>query len=157
MTRFLLSLSLWLPLSLTNTHRSLPAQQNSEVVNDPFIASLLKQVSYQRLVAAKYPIMQETTKIGAGGLVRFTHGANQFTCFRSPHNTFTVSFAISRPEPVLAPLLVLGTAKREILRQLGVVQKLNTLQVTDLEGMAQATLVFREEKLAQVTFQATID
>ncbi|UOG73368.1 hypothetical protein MTX78_14675 [Hymenobacter tibetensis] len=126
-------------------------------MNERFIASLLAQVSYQRLVAANYPVVKERAPVGSGGFVRFSHGVNQFACFHSPDNTFTVSFTISRAEPVLAPLLTLGMAKKEVLRQLRLAKSRNTLQVTELEGMARATLFFQQEKLAKITFQATID
>lgn len=156
--RFYLILLLWLPLNGLPIPSRHPAPQKSrEVVHDAFIASLLQHASYQRLLAAKYPVTKATAHVGSGSIVRFSHGPNQFACFRSPSNTFTVSFTITSPEPVLAPVLTLGTAKKEILRRFGVTNTLNTLRVTDLEGMALATLSFQQEKLTKITFQATMD
>lgn len=131
--------------------------KHSEAVNDAFIDTLLKRVSYARLVTARYPTKGNAPKLGAGRMVSFSHGANQFTCFKSPDNTFTASMAITSPEPLLAPLLTIGQPKTATLKQLGISRSQDVLQVSNVEGMALATFYFQTDKLVKVTFGATID
>jgi len=131
--------------------------KHSEAVNDAFVSSLLDRVSYARLTAAHYPTTAKATQAGSGRMVSFSHGVNKFTCFKSPENTFPTSFTITSPEPLLAPLLTLGSTKSAILKQLGIAHSLDILQVSNLEAMALVTLYFQNEKLAKVTYGATID
>lgn len=154
---------LFLLLAFLTTNRanhqdpSVSQAKPSEAVNDAFIGALLKRVSYARLVAARYPMKGNATKLGTGRMVSFAHGANQFTCFKSPDNTFTASMVVTSPEPLLAPLVTIGQPKTATLKQLGISRSQNVLQVSDLEGMALATFYFQTEKLVKVTFGATID
>jgi hypothetical protein len=131
--------------------------KHSEAVNDAFVNSLLDRVSYTRLMAAHYPTTAKAPQAGSGRMVSFSHGVNQFTCFKSPDNTFPVSFTITSPEPLLAPILRLGSAKSAMLKRLGIARSLNILQVSNLEEMALVTLYFQNEKLAKATYGATID
>ena len=141
----------------SNQHSLAQQPKHTEVVNDAFISSLLKRVSYARLVAAHYPTATKTPRLGSGRLVSFSHGINQFTCFKSPDNTFTASFTVNSPEPLLTPALTLGSTKSITLKQLGVPRSLDILQISNLEGMALATLYFQQDKLVKVTFGVTID
>ncbi|TDN39201.1 hypothetical protein A8B98_20125 [Hymenobacter sp. UV11] len=131
--------------------------KHSEAVNDAFVNSLLDRVSYARLVAAHYPTPAKAPQAGSGRMVSFSHGVNQFTCFKSPDNTFPASFIITSSEPLLAPVLTLGSTKSAILKRLGVSRSLDILQVSNLEAMALVTLYFQNDKLAKVTYGATID
>lgn len=155
--RSYLILLLWLPLNgLPIPSRRLAPQQSLEVVHDAFVASLLQQVSYQRLLAAKYPVTKAIAHVGSGSIVRFSHGANQFACFRSPSNTFTVSFTITSPDPYSHRCSRWARLKKRFYADLGLLTA-SILRVTDLEGMILATLSFQQEKLTKVTFQATMD
>lgn len=141
------------------SHRGSVVQQpkHSEAVNDAFINSLLDRVSYARLTAAHYPTTAKVPHTGSGRMVSFSHGVNKFTCFKSPDNTFPASFTITSPEPLLAPVLTLGSTKSAILKRLAIASRLDILQVSNLEAMALVTLYFQNEKLAKVTYGATTD
>jgi hypothetical protein len=148
-------------LLTTTAARAQPAlaqhPQHTAVTNDALINSLLQRVSYARLVAAHYPKAPTSPPLGSGRMVSFAHGPNQFTCFKSSDNTFTASFVVSSPEPLLAPTLTLGRTKSATLNQLGVPRSCDILQVANREGMALATLYFQQDKLVKVTFGVTMD
>jgi hypothetical protein len=152
---------LLLALLTTNpvSHQGSVVQQpkHSEAVNDAFITSLLDRVSYARLLAAHYPTTTKAPRAGSGRMVSFSHGVNKFTCFKSPDNTFPASFTITSSEPLLAPVLTLGSTKSAILKRLGISRSLDILQVSNLEAMALVTLYFQNDKLAKVTYGATIE
>ncbi|GAB2470172.1 hypothetical protein GCM10011375_41000 [Hymenobacter qilianensis] len=159
---------MWFPLLLILTffcsplpdslpQARVPQAPFTETTNNAFLSGLTERLSYTRLVGAHYVRAKRAPKLGDGRLVSFSNGANQFTCFTSADNTFTAAFTITRSEPLLAPLLVLGTEKRTVLHQLGLPRSQDCLQVINVEGDVLATLVFQEEKLAKITFLVDID
>ena len=130
-------------------------QQRTPIYNDNFIDSLLQTVTYEQVAATTYP---HTSKpMGDGKLIRFTNGGNTYTCFKSKNNTFTASFVVTKPDPVLAPFLQIGMPKSQVLKKLGKTKSLDTIQVSNVEGMAVAILAFQQDVLAKVSFAATID
>ena len=155
--RQLISLLALCVLALTGTQAvSLPPEQRTTITSDDFIPGLLETVSYEKLASTKYTKSSTPVK-GGGKMIRFTNGTNTFSCFKSQYNAFTASFDITKPDPILAPLLNLGASKSEVLKKLGRAKSFDTVLVRDLEGMALATLTFQKGTLTKVSFRATID
>jgi hypothetical protein len=154
---------LLLALLLTNStsHHDAVVQRPTyaAAVKDAFINSLLARVSYARLMAAHYPTTAKAPQAGSSRMVSFSPGINKFTCFKSPDNTFPAAFSSTSPEPLLAPVLTLGSTKSAIPKRLGIARSLAILQVANLEAMAMAfaTLYFQPDKLAKLTYGAAID
>jgi hypothetical protein len=152
---------LLLALLLTNSssHHDVVVQRPTytAAVKDVFISSLLARVSYARLMAAHYLTAAKAPQAGGGRMVSFSPGVNKFTCFKSPDNTFPAAFSSTSPESLLAPVLTLGSTKSAILKRLGIARSLAILQVAKLEAIAFATLYFQPDKLAKLTYGATID
>ena len=132
---------------------SLPPAPRTTIVNDEFIAGLLETVSYEKLSRTPYP--KTNTPLKGGKVIRFTHGANTFSCYKSPYSVFMTSFDVTQSDPVLTPFLSLGTPKNAVLKKLGQSKSADILLVRDLEGGALATLTFQKGALSKISFAAT--
>ena len=138
----------------------LHSQQNpkfTHVDKDDFISSLLEDLSYDKLSAAKYKSTSMAAKGASVKVVTFLNGKNTFAFNKSAYNTFIKSFTILQPEKLTHQLFYIGESKEKTLKRLGVSKSFDILEVTDLEGGAIVKFYFKDEKLQKVVYGSVID
>ena len=153
MRQLIYLLALCVLVSTGSRAMSPPPAPRTTIVNDEFISGLLETVSYEKLSRTPYP--KTSTPLKGGKVIRFTHGANTFSCYKSPYSVFITSFDVTQPDPVLTPFLSFGAPKSAVLKKLGQTKSLDILLVRDLEGGALATLTFQKGALTKISFAAT--